>query len=98
MKIGTLIIFFCITNIFIGSSQSSFERMFESESIDYPEYRYKNIKGSPYYFKGWVNAEIYEQSGEIFEDLQVNYNIFKEVMEVKIGKNISPLILIPTGA
>jgi len=53
----------------------------QSTVID--EERYIDIKGSPYIFKDWMKANIYDNEGELIKDIPVNYNAFDHGMEIK---------------
>ncbi len=48
--------------------------------------RYKGYKGNPYYFKIWVYGDVYNQNGEKYEDLLLNYNIESSTFEVTNGE------------
>ena len=47
--------------------------------------RYRDIKGSPYFFDEWPAGKILAGSGEVFEMQEVNYNGFTNTFEVRDG-------------
>ena len=47
--------------------------------------RYRDIKGSPYFFQEWQKGKILAGSGEVFEMNEVNYNGFTKNFEVRDG-------------
>ena len=48
--------------------------------------RYRDIKGSPYFFDTWQKGKILSGSGEVFEMNEVNYNGFTKNFEVRDGE------------
>ncbi len=76
----------CIASLFIGNIYGQSSRMILSNSKVYPEDRYKDYKGNPFYFKDWVKGDVYNQNGDIFEDMTINYNIYENVFEILDGK------------
>ena len=75
-----------ISILFTGSILGQTSRMILSNATVYPEDRYKDHKGSPFYFKDWVKGNVYNQNGDIFEDMKINYNIFENVFEILDGE------------
>ena len=49
--------------------------------------RYRDIRGTPYYFKEWHAAKILAGSGEVFFQEKVNYNAYTENFEILDGEN-----------
>ena len=45
--------------------------------------RYENFKGSPYMFDDFLNAKIFDNQGEQFENIQLNFNGFTQNFERK---------------
>ena len=67
-----------------GFSQTS--KMVLSNAKVLPEDRYKEYSGSPFYFDDWVKGDVYNQNGDVFENMVINYNIYENVFEVLDGK------------
>lgn len=83
----------CLTKIFIilflmgsGLSLSGQGNLMFANAEDYDEDRYEDYSGSPYYFDNWVIGDIYSQSGEIFKNMILNYNIDDQLFEVRNEK------------
>ena len=83
-----------MTYLVIGNSQSSSDRMIMSNSKVYAKDRYKDTKGSPYFFNDWVIAEVYNQSGDTYKGLKLNYNVYEEFFEILDGEKY--IVLDPT--
>ena len=75
-----------LTSITLELTGQSSSTMIFSNSIEYPEDRYKDYKGTPYFFNEWVFADVYSQNGDIFDGLVVNYNIDQKVFEIRNGE------------
>ena len=80
-SISPILFFFFIS---LGISAQSSNLIF-SNAADYPEDRYLEYSGSPYYFDKWVFADVYDHNGDIFEWMVVNYNIHEKVFEIRNG-------------
>lgn len=76
----------CSLFLFTGNIWGQTSRMILSNTTIYPEDRYKEYKGSPFYFKDWVKGDIYNQNGDVFENMTINYNIFESLFEILEGK------------
>ncbi|MEM9721832.1 MAG: hypothetical protein AAGA10_21375 [Bacteroidota bacterium] len=48
--------------------------------------RYRDIRGTPYFFESWQKGKILSGSGEVFEVEEVNYNGFTQNFEVRDGE------------
>lgn len=55
------------------------------------EERYKDVKGSPYYFKNFIKANIITNDLDIFKDMLLNYNGYSGEMEVRTGDSFIEL-------
>ena len=49
--------------------------------------RYRDIKGTPYYFKEWAAGKILAGSGNVYPMAEVNYNGFTNTFEVREGED-----------
>ena len=49
----------------------------------YNPYKYKDKIGNPYYFEHWVIGNAFDISGEAYENLFMNYNIFESQWETR---------------
>jgi hypothetical protein len=69
----------------VSLAQTSSTMIF-SNANEYPEDRYKDVKGNPYFFEEWVFADVYSQNGDVFKGMVTNYNIDEQVFELRRGK------------
>lgn len=69
--------------ITISISAFSQTSVLSTQSTVIDEERYLDIKGSPYIFKDWIKANVYDKEGELIKDIPVNYNAFDHGMEIK---------------
>ena len=57
-----------------------------SNAREFDKNRYKDIKGSPYYFKDWVKATVHGADHSVYEDILINYNGYTESFEATNGE------------
>ena len=55
--------------------------------------RFKGIEGSPYLMNDWMDAMVVSESGSIFQDLRIRYNI--ETDDVVLASNDGSNIMLP---
>lgn len=55
--------------------------------------RFKGIEGSPYLMNDWMDAMVVSESGSIFQDLRIRYNI--ETDDVVLASNDGSTIMLP---
>ncbi len=53
--------------------------------------RYRDIDGSPYYFREWVKGSVLRSDGKTVENVTLNYNGYSHEMEVQSGNAIYSL-------
>jgi len=47
---------------------------YKTDGNIFREKKYMDIEGTPYYYKTWVKADLYDINGQILENVDVNYN------------------------
>lgn len=83
---GSSWIFFWCIAVF-GQSDSLIVQ--NSKPVD--QGRYRDIDGSPYYFRDWVKGSILRSDGKVIDNVMVNYNGYAHEMEVRSGEKIYAL-------
>lgn len=89
--ISTLSILFFATILLSQTSNIIFKN-----STVYDENRYNGIKGSAYTFDHWLKGSIID-SGVEYQDLELNYNAYKQEMEVRKDDKFIILDITCTG-
>lgn len=73
---------------FTASTQTS---VLSTQSVSIDPDRYKDVKGTPYLFDDWVDADIIDAEGNKISDIAVNYNGFEHGLEVMKNDRITVL-------
>lgn len=76
-----------LLSLFCSGLASQSSTLIFANAVEYPEDRYDDYSGTPYFFKEWVFADIYSQNGDIFPGMVANYNIDNKVFEIRNGKD-----------
>lgn len=77
--------------IIVCSTNAQDKEITYTNSKPIKEDRYKDIKGSPMYFKDWVTGRIMRHDALIYEDVQLNYNGYTNTFEIKNGTEMIEL-------
>jgi len=83
------LILISVMSLTITNAQSNVT-LLHSKPID--PHRYDNIKGSPYIFENWVKADILPTAGNKIEGVEINFNGYTQLFEVRKGNQFVELV------